>query len=65
MYRRAFAGAVADLTQRDPEDAHAVALARTLLPLCSDDRDLQELGVVCYPTARLLWLLEQQRPPRQ
>ena len=40
-YRRAYPRAVADLAQRDPEDAHALALARTLhLPLWSNDRDL-------------------------
>jgi predicted nucleic acid-binding protein len=65
VYRRAFPQAAADLAQRDPEDAHALALARTLeLPLWSNDRDLHGFDVVCYPTARLLRLLEQQRTPR-
>lgn len=64
VYRRTLPRAVADLAQRDPEDAHALALARTLnLPLWSNDRDLQGFDVVCYPTARLLRLLEQQHTP--
>jgi predicted nucleic acid-binding protein len=50
--------ALADLKNRDPEDAHALALARSLtLPLWSNDRDLRGLDVECYPTARLLRLL--------
>jgi predicted nucleic acid-binding protein len=46
------------LAARDPEDAHPLALARTLsLPIWSNDSDLANLGVDCYPTARLLKLL--------
>ncbi len=47
------------LAERDPEDAHALALARTLdLPLWSNDRDLQVPRVHCYTTAALLKALE-------
>ena len=50
--------ALADLKNSDPEDAHALALARSLtLPLWSNDRDLRGLDVECDPTARLLRLL--------
>ncbi|MBI3757892.1 MAG: PIN domain nuclease [Deltaproteobacteria bacterium] len=53
--------AIADLKDRDPEDAHALALARSLtLPLWSNDRDLRGLDVACYPTARLLRLLAEE-----
>ena len=58
-YRRQMKRAVADLSRRDPEDAHALALARTLrLSLWSNDRDLPIPGVKCYTTAVLLKLLE-------
>jgi len=58
--------AMADLKDRDPEDAHALALARSLtLPLWSNDRDLSGRDVECYSTARLLRLLaEDARPAR-
>lgn len=47
--------AVSDLRSRDPEDAHVLALARTLrLPIWTDDRDLALPDVRCYPTAVLL-----------
>jgi predicted nucleic acid-binding protein len=55
-----------DLAERDPDDAHPLALSRALeLPLWSNDRDLQDLDEVkCYGTSRLLELLEieQVRP---
>lgn len=48
-----------DLADRDPDDAHALALARSLgLPLWTNDRDLEGRGVECYSTARLLKMLE-------
>jgi predicted nucleic acid-binding protein len=51
--------ALADLKDRDPEDAHALALARALdCPLWSNDRHLAKLEVPCYTTARLLKILE-------
>jgi predicted nucleic acid-binding protein len=47
------------LAGRDPEDAHALALAVVLgFPLWSNDRDLQGHGVKTYPTAQLLRELE-------
>ncbi|MES1240561.1 MAG: PIN domain-containing protein [Acidobacteriota bacterium] len=47
------------LAARDPEDAHALALARGMdLPLWSNDRDLQVPQVHCYTTAALLKALE-------
>jgi len=58
-YEDRFAGALKDLTARDPEDAHALALARSLkLPLWSNDRHLMNLGAEAYSTARLLRVLE-------
>lgn len=60
-YQNEFRRASIDLKERDPEDAHALALARALgLPLWSNDRDLANRGVRCYPTARLLCLLFDQ-----
>ena len=60
-YARLLPAAQADLAERDPEDAHALALARSLrLPLWSNDRDFERLDIKCYPTARLLALLRRQ-----
>lgn len=60
-YGSHFDKAVADLARRDPEDAHALALARHLsLPLWTNDRHLKGLGVDCYSTARLLAALEAE-----
>lgn len=54
-YKDQFEGALQDLAARDPEDAHALALARSLqLPLWSNDRHLVSLGTEVYSTARLL-----------
>jgi predicted nucleic acid-binding protein len=65
-YRSRLPQAIAVLKERDPEDAHALALAQSLdLPIWSNDRDLRGLGVECYTTAQLLRLLsEQKRSPR-
>ena len=61
-YHRYLNQALANLAKRDPEDAHALALARKLgVPLWSNDRDLAGLGVECYPTARLLAALKKER----
>ena len=58
-YHRKLPQAIADLKDRDPEDAHALALARSLRsPLWSNDRDLRGLDIECYPTARLLHILQ-------
>jgi predicted nucleic acid-binding protein len=47
------------LLDRDPEDAHALALAWALgLPLWSNDRDFEGQAVERYTTARLLHALE-------
>jgi predicted nucleic acid-binding protein len=57
-YSRYLAKARRDLAQRDPEDAHPLALARALkLPLWTNDHDLEGQGVECWPTARLLKML--------
>ena len=61
-YRRRLRKAITDLKDRDPQDAHALALARSLaLPIWSNDRDLSGMDVECYPTARLLRLLSEQK----
>jgi len=58
-YESEFARAMEDLTGRDPEDAHALALARSLnLPLWSNDRHLTRLGEEVFSTARLLRVLK-------
>jgi predicted nucleic acid-binding protein len=57
-YRRRLPQALIDMQRRDPEDAHALALARSLrLPIWSNDRDFENLDVQCYSTARLLRIL--------
>ena len=59
-YRRHLRKAIADLKDRDAEDAHALALARSLaLPIWSNDRDLSGTDVQCYTTARLLRILSE------
>jgi len=61
-YRSRLQRAIADLKRRDPEDAHALALARSLaLPIWSNDRDFDNLDVECYSTARLLRVLNDQK----
>ena len=61
-YRSRLSQATADLKDRDPEDAHVLALARALaLPMWSNDRDLGGLDVECYTSARLLRLLTEQK----
>ena len=57
-YKKFLPEALRELADRDPEDAHALALARYLgLPLWSNDKDLKNLEVACYPTAKLLKIL--------
>jgi predicted nucleic acid-binding protein len=64
-YRSRLQRAIADLKRRDPEDAHALALARSLtLPIWSNDRDLSGLDVECYSTARFLRLLAEEKSYR-
>ena len=60
-YSSCFEEASAALKHRDPEDAHVLALARSLrLPIWSNDRDLSGLRVECYTTAKLLRILQEQ-----
>lgn len=48
-----------DLAYRDPDDAHPLALARTLeLPVWSNVRDLAGHGPTCLDTATLLAMLD-------
>lgn len=61
-YADLLAQANAELRNRDPDDAHVLALARVLgLPIWSNDRDLSAVGVECYTTARLIRLLDSPR----
>lgn len=63
-YHNRLPQALADLQDRDLEDAHVLALARSLvLPIWSNDRDLSGLDVECYTTARLLRLLAEESKP--
>lgn len=58
-YAECLPGARRDLAARDPDDAHPLALARTLrLPLWSNDKDLAGHDVECFTTARLLAALD-------
>jgi predicted nucleic acid-binding protein len=62
VYQARLSQAIEDLKHRDPEDAHALALARQLdLPIWSNDRDFQSVKVDCYSTALLLRALSAQR----
>ena len=50
------------LTERDPDDAHPLALALELhLPLWTNDKDLSGHGVECLTTAVLLTRLSRPR----
>ena len=54
-YEGRLAEAKEGLASRDPEDAHALALALALeLPLWSNDRDFEDQAMKQYTTARLL-----------
>ncbi|HEX2645475.1 MAG TPA: PIN domain-containing protein [Thermoanaerobaculia bacterium] len=65
-YREHLDWALSLLIHRDADDAHPLALARTLgLPIWSNDRDLQGLEVECLPTARLLASLEREGKLRE
>jgi predicted nucleic acid-binding protein len=64
-YQSRLARAIDEMKHRDPEDAHALALARSLdLPLWSNDKDFQNVKVECYSTARLLKTLTAQETSR-
>jgi predicted nucleic acid-binding protein len=59
---RYYKKALEDLKMQDPEDAHALALARALaIPIWSNDRHLAKFEVSCLTTARLLKSLTMQR----
>jgi len=61
-YSRYLGKARKDLRNGDPEDAHALALARALdVPLWSNDRDFERLGITVLTTAYLLKILERER----
>lgn len=61
-YARHYKKAVKDMKERDPEDAHALALARALgLPLWSNDHHLEKMGLPVFTTARLLRVLEGRK----
>ena len=60
-YKAYLPEALEALTGRDPEDAHVLALAKSLgLPIWSNDRDLANVTVECFTTARLLRILQDQ-----
>ena len=49
------------LAERDPDDAHPLALAMTLeLPLWSNDKDLDGHGIARHTTAKLLAILDSK-----
>jgi predicted nucleic acid-binding protein len=53
--------ALGELKNRDPEDAHVLALARSVgLSIWSNDRDLANVTVECLTTAKLLRALQDQ-----
>ena len=60
-YKAYLPEALAELKNRDPEDAHVLALAKSRgLPIWSNDRDLANLTVRCLTTAKLLRILQDQ-----
>jgi predicted nucleic acid-binding protein len=60
-YKSHLAEALAELKDRDPEDAHVLALAKSQgLPIWSNDRDLAKVTVECLTTAKLLRILQDQ-----
>jgi predicted nucleic acid-binding protein len=60
-YKSYLPEAVAELKNRDPEDAHVLALAKSQgLPIWSNDRDLAKVTVECITTAKLLRILQDQ-----
>ena len=61
-YVRHYKKAVKDLNERDPEDAHALALARALgFPLWSNDHHLEKMGLPVFTTAKLIRILEGRK----
>jgi len=60
-YKAHLPDALAELKNRDPEDAHVLALAKSVgLSIWSNDRDLANVTVECFTTAKLLRALQDQ-----
>src|SRR5262249_36264837 len=60
-YKAHLPNALAELKNRDPEDAHVLALAKSVgLSIWSNDRDLANVTVECFTTAKLLRALQDQ-----
>ena len=60
-YKAHLPNALAELKNRDPEDAHVLALAKSVgLSIWSNDRDLANVTVECFKTAKLLRALQDQ-----
>ena len=60
-YKAYLRGALAELKNRDPEDAHVLALAKSVrLSIWSNDRDLANVTVECLTTAKLRRALQNQ-----
>src|SRR4030095_1495011 len=60
-YKAYLRDALAELKNRDPEDAHVLALAQSRrLSIWSNDRDLANVTVECLTTAKLLRALQDQ-----
>ena len=60
-YREHLRDALSELKNRDPEDAHVLALAKSVgLSVWSNDRDLSNVTVECLTTAKLLRALQDQ-----
>jgi predicted nucleic acid-binding protein len=60
-YKAYLRDALAELKNRDPEDAHVLALAKSgRLSIWSNDRDLANVTVECLTTAKLLRALQDQ-----
>jgi predicted nucleic acid-binding protein len=60
-YKAYLPDALAELKNRDPEDAHVLALAKSVgLSLWSNDRDLANVTVECLTTDKLLRALQDQ-----
>jgi len=60
-YKAYLPDALAELKNRDPEDAHVLALAKSVgLSIWSNDRDLANVTVECLTTAKLLRALQDQ-----
>jgi predicted nucleic acid-binding protein len=60
-YKAYLPDALAELKNRYPEDAHVLALAKSVgLSIWSNDRDLANVTVECLTTAKLLRALQDQ-----